>query len=90
MHWAAEFGHLNTLKLLCDHFAVWTDADKVRSHFMTRMICSARSSHSWNGLLVCSLDATRCTVLRLVGTASVRCFCFDGLATHRNSFRILW
>ncbi|KAG7401878.1 Ankyrin repeat domain-containing protein 42 [Phytophthora boehmeriae] len=28
MHWAAEFGHLSTLKLLSEHFSVWTDADK--------------------------------------------------------------
>ncbi|CAH0477462.1 unnamed protein product [Peronospora belbahrii] len=28
MHWAAEFGHLSTLKLLSEHFAVWTDVDK--------------------------------------------------------------
>lgn len=47
MHWAAEFGHLNTLKLLCDHFAVWTDADKVCMNFMTLKISSARSSHFW-------------------------------------------
>ena len=29
MHWAAEFGHLSTLKLLSEHFTIWTDADKV-------------------------------------------------------------
>ncbi|GMF35822.1 unnamed protein product [Phytophthora fragariaefolia] len=29
MHWAAEFGHLSTLKLLSEHFTVWTDVDKV-------------------------------------------------------------
>ncbi|RLN44381.1 hypothetical protein BBO99_00000846 [Phytophthora kernoviae] len=28
MHWAAEFGHLSTLKILSEHFTVWTDADK--------------------------------------------------------------
>ncbi|KAF1790925.1 hypothetical protein JG687_00001906 [Phytophthora cactorum] len=28
MHWAAEFGHLSTLKLVSEHFAVWTDVDK--------------------------------------------------------------
>ncbi|CEG43266.1 FOG: Ankyrin repeat [Plasmopara halstedii] len=28
MHFAAEFGHLSTLKLLTDHFDVWTDVDK--------------------------------------------------------------
>ncbi|KAF1335688.1 Ankyrin repeat, partial [Globisporangium splendens] len=28
LHWAAEAGHLSTLKLLCEHFVVWTDADK--------------------------------------------------------------
>ncbi|TDH64887.1 hypothetical protein CCR75_000242 [Bremia lactucae] len=28
MHFAAEYGHLSTLKLLCDHFTVWTDVDK--------------------------------------------------------------
>lgn len=30
MHWAAEFSHLSTLKLLCENFDRWTDADKVR------------------------------------------------------------
>lgn len=35
MHWAAESGHLSTLKILCDHFAVWTDSDKVR---LVRMV----------------------------------------------------
>jgi hypothetical protein len=29
MHWAAEQGHLSTLKLLGEHFDMWTDADKV-------------------------------------------------------------
>ncbi|DBA01837.1 TPA: LOW QUALITY PROTEIN: hypothetical protein N0F65_002953 [Lagenidium giganteum] len=28
VHWAAESGHLSTLKLLGEHFAVWTDADQ--------------------------------------------------------------
>ncbi|KAI9995720.1 hypothetical protein PInf_012788 [Phytophthora infestans] len=28
MHWAAEFGHLSTLKLLIEHFTLWTDVDK--------------------------------------------------------------
>lgn len=28
MHFAAEFGHLSTLKFLGDKFAVWTDVDK--------------------------------------------------------------
>lgn len=36
MHWAAEQGHLSTLKLLGEHFVVWTDADKVRFTWIMR------------------------------------------------------
>jgi hypothetical protein len=39
MHWAAEFGHLSTLKILSEHFAVWTDVDKVRINLVITKAC---------------------------------------------------
>ncbi|KUF90376.1 hypothetical protein AM588_10004246 [Phytophthora nicotianae] len=43
MHWAAEFGHLSTLKLLSEHFAVWTDVDKTNK---SPSRCAFEAGHS--------------------------------------------
>ncbi|KAJ0398925.1 hypothetical protein P43SY_005283 [Pythium insidiosum] len=43
MHWAAEQGHLSTLKLLGEHFAVWTDPDKTNK---TPSRCAFEAGHS--------------------------------------------
>uniref|UniRef100_K3W7G5 SAM domain-containing protein n=1 Tax=Globisporangium ultimum (strain ATCC 200006 / CBS 805.95 / DAOM BR144) TaxID=431595 RepID=K3W7G5_GLOUD len=42
LHWAAEAGHLSTLKLLCEHFVVWTDADKFGRNALH---CAALGGH---------------------------------------------
>ncbi|TYZ62601.1 hypothetical protein PybrP1_002361 [[Pythium] brassicae (nom. inval.)] len=42
MHWAAEAGHLSTLNILCDHFAVWTDSDKFGRNALH---CAALGGH---------------------------------------------
>lgn len=68
MHWAAEAGHLSTLKILCDHFAVWTDSDKVRlssysfpNHaWLVRALLSLALTH---GLLQFGRNALHCAAL---------------------------
>ncbi|TMW60738.1 hypothetical protein Poli38472_000780 [Pythium oligandrum] len=42
MHWAAEEGHLSTLKLLGEHFDVWTDVDKLGHNALH---CAALGGH---------------------------------------------
>ncbi|GAB9466699.1 hypothetical protein Gpo141_00004066 [Globisporangium polare] len=72
LHWAAESGHLSTLKILCEHFAVWTDADKFGRNALH---CAALGGHRdcafW--LVRKARDASRFHSLTLTNKTPSRC-----------------
>ncbi|DAZ99774.1 TPA: hypothetical protein N0F65_001283 [Lagenidium giganteum] len=72
MHWAAESGHLSTLKLLGEHFAVWTDADKFGRNALH---CAALGGHKdcafW--LVRKARDASQFLSLTMTNKSPSRC-----------------
>ncbi|RMX64351.1 hypothetical protein DD238_002585 [Peronospora effusa] len=72
MHWAAEFGHLSTLKLLSEHFAVWTDVDKFgRNAVHSAALGGNKECAFW--LIRKSRDSSEFLSLTLTNKSSSRC-----------------
>ncbi|GLD91803.1 hypothetical protein PINS_up000336 [Pythium insidiosum] len=72
MHWAAEQGHLSTLKLLGEHFAVWTDPDKFgRNALHSAALGGHRDCALW--LIRNAKDASEFQTLTLTNKTPSRC-----------------
>ncbi|EGZ27961.1 hypothetical protein PHYSODRAFT_470587 [Phytophthora sojae] len=72
MHWAAEFGHLSTLKLLSEHFTVWTDVDKFgRNALHSAALGGNKECAFW--LIRKSRDAAEFLSLTLTNKSPSRC-----------------
>ncbi|KAE9034378.1 hypothetical protein PR003_g8321 [Phytophthora rubi] len=72
MHWAAEFGHLSTLKLLSEHFTVWTDVDKFgRNALHSAALGGNKECAFW--LIRKSRDASEFLSLTLTNKSPSRC-----------------
>uniref|UniRef100_A0AAV1T6B2 SAM domain-containing protein n=1 Tax=Peronospora matthiolae TaxID=2874970 RepID=A0AAV1T6B2_9STRA len=72
MHWAAEFGHLSTLKLLSEHFTVWTDTDKFgRNALHSAALGGNKECAFW--LIRKSRDSSEFSSLTLTNKSPSRC-----------------
>ncbi|KAL4125528.1 hypothetical protein PRIC2_009111 [Phytophthora ramorum] len=72
MHWAAEFGHLSTLKILSEHFAVWTDVDKFgRNALHSAALGGNKECAFW--LIRKSRDSSEFLSLTLTNKSPSRC-----------------